>query len=271
MRHLEPPATDAEDDAVLQTLCAQPEWALQRTSWQAAYASYRQHGGNPFALVPQHFGPGIGKRQYDLYDSRKGSGPLAKMRRKKGLLSCPICGSPVTGQLDHYLPRKHYPEFSIMRLNLVPACAHCNSGVKLDTVHGVPPQRFIHPYFDDWAGNDLWTLDIVRPLEAATFRPRAIDGLNGDRAEIVAFHLDNVLGEQFHRSMANDWSTYPSQISIRSPLTAINDVVVEVSRDLEVAIKSKGNNSWQAAFFRGLSADLNAMEFVRAMAVSQLR
>jgi hypothetical protein len=268
MRHLELPATDAEDDAVLRKLCAQPKWAAQEVPWLESYASYRQHSGSAFALAPRDFGPGVDDRQYDLYDSRKRSGPLARMRRKKGLLSCPVCGSPVTGHLDHYLPRRRYPEFSIMRLNLVPACAHCNSGVKGDTVHGGKPRRFIHPYFDVWANDDLWDIDIVRPLEAATFLPRPVDTLVGDRAEIVTFHLENVLGDQFHLSMENDWSTYPEQIAIRVPKPDIDDVIREIGRDLRVAIASKGNNSWQAAFFRGLSADAEAMEFLRAKALA---
>lgn len=106
----------------------------------------------------------------------------------------------------------------------------------------------------------------MRPLEAATFLPRAVNTLVGDRAEIVTFHLENVLGDQFHQSMENDWSTYPEQIAIRVTRPNIDDVIHEVGRDLRVAIASKGNNSWQAAFFRGLSSDAEAMDFMRAKA-----
>jgi hypothetical protein len=158
-----------------------------------------------------------------------------------------------------------------MRLNLVPACSHCNSDAKGDTVAGVAPERFIHPYFDDWASDDLWTIDILRPLEAATFQPRPVDTLDRERAAIVTFHLNNVLGRQFHLSMANEWSTYPQLVAIRNPNQKTVDVVAEVGRELSVAISSKGNNSWSAALFRGLSDDLEALEFVQARAIAILQ
>lgn len=271
MRHLSQPATDAEDDEVLRRLCTKPEWEAHQTAWLAAYANYRRHAGNPFLLQALSFGPGVSQRQSNLYDSRKSSGPLTRIRRNGSLRSCPVCGSPVIGHLDHYLPRKCYPEFSIMRLNLVPACSHCNSDAKGDTVAGVAPERFIHPYFDDWASDDLWTIDILRPLEAATFQPRPVDTLDRERAAIVTFHLNNVLGRQFHLSMANEWSTYPQLVAIRNPNQKTVDVVAEVGRELSVAISSKGNNSWSAALFRGLSDDLEALEFVQARAIAILQ
>jgi hypothetical protein len=270
MRHLPLPATPAQDDAVVQRLAGSPPWAPHAAPWLQAYAEYRQHAGNPFVVSPHNFGPGVATLQYNLYDSRKRSGALARMRRQSGLLSCPVCGSPVTGHLDHHLPRAVYPEFAIMRVNLVPACSHCNSGVKGDTVHGDEPERFIHPYFDQWASDTIWTVEIVRPLDAATFRAVPVAGLPHGREEIVRFHLDHVLGDQFQRSMENEWSTYPLQIAIRRPAPQLADVVEQIDADLRVAIVSKGNNSWPAAFFSGLAADAEAVEYVRLSAATTL-
>ncbi|MFL1875036.1 HNH endonuclease [Hansschlegelia beijingensis] len=261
MRYLPLPVATA-DDAVVERLAKEPEWAVHRAAWLAAYASYRRHSGSPFDIQPHAFGVGVGDRQSALYDTRKRSGELSRMRRQGGLLSCPVCGSPVTGHLDHYLPRSVYPEFSIMRANLVPACVHCNSGVKGDTVHGERPRRFIHPYFDAWADGTLWRISIQQPFLAATFRPTPEPGLPADQAEIVQFHLEHVLGDQFERSLDNLWSTYPRQLAIRCPNADLERVIEQVGYDLSVAIISNGVNSWQAAFFRGLSADANALTYV---------
>lgn len=267
MQHLPLPATDAEDEAVVRKLAKKAEWTAHEADWLTAYQTYRANGGSPFVVTAHDFGPGVGKRQYDLYDNRKGSGELKRMRRKAGLKSCPVCGSPVTGDLDHYLPRDVYREFSIMRANLVPACRHCNSGVKGTTVHGADPRRFIHPYFDTWAADALWYVEIVPPFKAATFQPRVLAGLAAPRDQIAAFHLENVLGTQFHLSMATEWSTLPGQIKLRDPVLSLQSVTDQIALELRVALMSKGTNSWQAALMRGIQTAPAAIAHLRQEAI----
>ncbi|EAD2695982.1 HNH endonuclease, partial [Escherichia coli] len=54
---------------------------------------------------------------------------------------CPFCGDiGQTKNIDHFLPIAHYPEFSVMPINLVPSCRDCNMGEKgqvfaVDEVH----------------------------------------------------------------------------------------------------------------------------------------
>lgn len=270
MQHLPLPATAAEDEAVVKQLAKKAEWTAHEADWLAAYQTYRANGGSPFAVNAHDFGPGVGKRQYDLYDSRKGSGELKRMRQKAGLKSCPVCGSAVTGDLDHYLPRNLYREFSIMRANLVPACRHCNSGAKGRTVHGGAPRRFIHPYFDTWAADALWDVEIVSPYKAARFRPRVLPGLPAPRDQIANFHLDNVLGTQFHLSMATEWSTLPGQIKLRDPVLSLHSVTDQIALELRVALMSKGVNSWQAALMRGILAEPAATAYLHQEAIVAL-
>lgn len=262
MQHLPLPVPAEDDEAEINRLAKKPEWKPHQAAWLAAYKAYQANAGSPFAVVPCDFGPGVGDRQYSLYDTRKGSGELRRMRRKKGLKSCPICGSPVTGDLDHYLPRNVYPEFSIMRANLVPACSHCNSGGKGTTVHGGEPRRFIHPYFDDWAGQEIWYVEIVPPFKAAQFIPLGLPGLEVPRDEIVQFHLKNVLGVQFQLSMATEWSSLPTQIKIRDPEPNIASIKTQIDQELRVACSAKGQNSWQAALLRGIQRNPGAIQYL---------
>ncbi len=268
MQHLAMPATAAQDEAVVEKLALKAEWQAHETAWLATYQTYRANGGSPFAVTAHDFGADVGQRQYDLYDSRKNSGELNRMRRKAELKSCPVCGSPVTGDLDHYLPRTSYREFSIMRANLIPACRHCNSGVKGTTIHGGNPRRFIHPYFDAWAANALWDVEIIPPYKAATFSARALPGLPAPRDQIVAFHLENVLGTQFHLSMATEWSTLPGQIKLRDPILSLQSVTDQIDLELRVAVMSKGVNSWQAALLRGILAAPAAIAYLRQEAIA---
>jgi hypothetical protein len=263
MQHLPLPVPAADDEAVVNKLAKDPFWTPHQAAWIAAYQAYHASGGSPFSVQPHNFGPGISDRQYALYSSRKKSGVLKKMRRKKGLKSCPVCGSPVTGDLDHYLPRDVYPEFSIMRANLVPACTHCNSGVKGATVHGGNPRRFIHPYFDAWATQPIWHVEIVPPYRAATFKPLPLPGLPPPQDDIVDFHLENVLGTQFHLSMHNYWSSLPGQLKLRDEVLTIATVTQQIDLELAVAVLAGGVNSWQAALLRGLRGDPAAIQHLQ--------
>lgn len=267
MQHLTFPVSAEVDEAQVNKMAKQPDWAPHQAAWITAYRGYRDNAGSPFAVAPHDFGPGVRDRQYKLYDNRKGSGELRRMRQKEGLKSCPVCGSPVTGDLDHYLPRTVYPEFSIMRANLLPACRHCNSGVKGTTVHGENPRRFIHPYFDDWAEQEIWYVEILPPFRAARFRPLPLPGLVHPRNEIVAFHLENVLGTQFYSSMITEWSSLPTQFKLRDEELSIASITRQVDLELRVALVARGVNSWQAALLRGIQRDPEVIEFLRDEAI----
>lgn len=62
---------------------------------------------------------------------------------------CPFCGDiGHTKNLDHFLPKAHFPEFSVMPLNLVPSCRDCNMGEKGQTYATRADDQAIHPYVD---------------------------------------------------------------------------------------------------------------------------
>lgn len=62
---------------------------------------------------------------------------------------CPFCGDiGHTKNLDHFLPKAHFPEFSIMPLNLVPSCRDCNMGEKGQVFATISDEQAIHPYVD---------------------------------------------------------------------------------------------------------------------------
>ncbi|WP_156648560.1 hypothetical protein [Methylobacterium sp. Leaf108] len=150
-----------------------------------------------------------------------------------------------------------------MRANLVPACQHCNSGVKGTTVHGGDPRRFIHPYYDQWAAQAIWFIQIMTPYQAATFKPRPMPNLTVTQNDIVSFHLENVLGSQFHLSMATHWSSLPGQLKIRDPALTSESLKRQIDLELAVALHSTGQNGWQAALLRGIRGDAGAIEYLR--------
>ncbi len=271
MRHLPVPCSDADDDAVVTSLCKGEDWKPHLKGWLAAYSEYRQAGSDPWKVTPTVFNPDAHDPQYELYDARKRGGPIRRIRDTRGLLSCPMCGSHTTGSLDHVLPRAVYPEFSIMRANLVPACMHCNSASKGNKHRGpVPPERFIHPYFDAFAGQPLWSVQIVPPFAAATFNPVPMPGLTVPQASIVRYHLTNVLGDEFTRRMETAWSTLPGSLhasAAGAPIT-YHSIAAQLAVDLTRAIITRGENGWDTAFLRGVAADPAAVAHVTERATN---
>jgi hypothetical protein len=62
---------------------------------------------------------------------------------------CPFCGgigSPRT--LDHFLPKAHFPQFSVLPINLVPSCRDCNMEGKAQGFARKAKEQYIHPYRD---------------------------------------------------------------------------------------------------------------------------
>lgn len=60
---------------------------------------------------------------------------------------CPFCGGVgAPGNLDHYLPKQRFTQFSVLPLNLVPACRDCNMGAKGQDLAITADQQPLHPY-----------------------------------------------------------------------------------------------------------------------------
>ncbi|OLU16979.1 endonuclease [Pseudomonas sp. PA1(2017)] len=63
--------------------------------------------------------------------------------------SCPFCGGIGTPRnLDHFLPKAHFPQFSILPSNLVPSCRDCNMDGKAAAFATTAELQIIQPYHD---------------------------------------------------------------------------------------------------------------------------
>lgn len=62
---------------------------------------------------------------------------------------CPFCDVSQPNTLEHYLPKAHFPQYSILPINLIPACRYCNPGKKGSTYATVKDSQVLHPYFED--------------------------------------------------------------------------------------------------------------------------
>lgn len=62
---------------------------------------------------------------------------------------CPFCGGiGAPRNLDHFLPKAHFPQFSVLPKNLVPSCRDCNMDGKGQDFAVNADDQIIQPYID---------------------------------------------------------------------------------------------------------------------------
>ena len=63
---------------------------------------------------------------------------------------CPYCGGIGTPRnLDHFLPKAHFPQFSVLPHNLIPACRDCNMDGKAHAFATNAEDQILQPYADN--------------------------------------------------------------------------------------------------------------------------
>lgn len=251
------PLPPGAGNGIIQRQCRKPGWQGRQAQWLTAAGNYQRFGGNPWRVRPAPFTDADKHALYALYDSRKSSGPIARIRRPEVPFgSCPMCGSLGGRSLDHALPRSLFPEFSILHENLLPACTMCNSDEKGTTYRGQRPERFIHPYYDRWASRALWHIQFGPDLDALQFEPVALPTLPRFRRRIVDFHVQTLLGKEWRDSVRREWGPLPAKLLRRIGSTpTVVGMRTELEIQLQDAIDCYGVNCWHAGFFRGVLAD----------------
>lgn len=74
---------------------------------------------------------------------------------------CPLCGAALADELDHYVPRESYPEYSIHIQNLIPLCHDCNHKKGVKWLDGANQRRlFFNAYFDQLSMQRLFHVNV---------------------------------------------------------------------------------------------------------------
>ncbi|GAA5509516.1 hypothetical protein [Novipirellula caenicola] len=145
-------------DKDLKNRLSEIEYLIAKTA-----AEYRKkaEATKLFRLKPMHCAGDVKKDELtSVYTSRfalKGSPGRHIYDRLKNAPAhgrCPLCWQRTVGTLDHYLPKAEFPIYSVLPINLIPACIDCNK-LKSDEVPRKASEQTIHPYFDNFE-DDRW-------------------------------------------------------------------------------------------------------------------
>lgn len=96
-------------------------------------------------------------RAFNLYGSNRSfvNNHWEALKNANGsdVLMCPICGLEVCSEMDHYLPRSIFHEFSSHTNNLIPLCHDCNHDKHEYWLNSKGERYFFNAFFDQLPAN----------------------------------------------------------------------------------------------------------------------
>ena len=189
--------------------------------------------------------PGRFKRDQparSYYDQIKSLAPLGK---------CPFCGFGQVSTLDHFLAKSRYPSFSVLPINLIPACTDCNKGKGagvLDAQDQIP-----HPYFEgSRIETDPWLYANVHETSPATaaFSANPPDHWPADLAQrVVNYVREFNLTTRFAIEAASELASLSDTLSIFETSQRIGEFLSLIAQSERLHRK----NTWKAALYEALS------------------
>lgn len=275
MRHLLPPtdenaqpfaAGDVFETCV--SMVKKPALRAQlraiRPDVEAEAADYdaKAAGAQLYLKQPQdHVGAVSGDEMVKVYTLRmvpktsKGRPTYNRIMAAPAHGRCPLCGIGTVSTLDHYLPKTHFPVYSVTPNNLVPACTWCQRE-KAEYYADTKGGQLLHPYFDDME-DEVWLAAEVVAGNPAAFRyfPSPPDHWSPSAKARVGAHLRELNLPVLFSSNAG------SRLSeIRARLTNLHqkeggaDTVRGHLCEELVSIEADHKNSWAAAMYRAAIA-----------------
>ncbi len=187
---------------------------------------------------------------------------------------CPFCGDiGQTKNLDHFLPKAHFPEFSVMPLNLVPSCRDCNMGEKGQSYATVADEQPIHPYVDKAVFyQEQWVFAEYIDEDDGAFRyyVNCPDAWNQEDKNRAANHFNALdLASRYrleagkHLSEVIDQKNAFTQSVLRlAPLVTLQEIKTEfISSNLMPIIQStQFSNHWKKVMYQCLANSVTFFE-----------
>lgn len=184
---------------------------------------------------------------------------LRNRRHEHGLGECPSCGNPLMPDtLDHFLPKEHWPEFSILPNNLVPQCRDC-AGHKGTRYYCGTNMRamFVHPMYSAALASVRFRIDVSlhggRPQFAIKISVKA--GTSDTDMERIKLHLAKLhVRERIQTFCVRHWSHWREKVE-----TLGVDIEVMFQGLVGPTVTSPNGRNWAMAFMKGVLRDADVL------------
>lgn len=172
--------------------------------------------------------------------------------------SCPFCGGIGTPRnLDHFLPKAHFPQFSFFPKNLVPACRDCNMDGKAEAFSRTAEDQLIQPYADherffsaQWIFAIYHTGPNTEPGRFEYYVSPPEDWSDIDKKRVKKHFDDFNLAKRYGTKAAQQLGTVLRQIEILRKIGLSNEITkVLLLPGVEMA---PFINHWQKGMYQAL-------------------
>lgn len=165
---------------------------------------------------------------------------------------CPLCAQRTTDTLEHHLPKGNYPIYSVVPINIFPACSSCNK-IKLALIVNSPEREPIHPYFDD-VEDELWLkAEVIETKPASlrfyTIKPDTWDNIKYERINnhFRLFELEKLYASHSGEELAMNYFRINRLFETGGALSVKNFL-----EDSWLSMRNANINSWQTATYEAL-------------------
>ena len=168
---------------------------------------------------------------------------------------CPLCGIGTVNTLDHYLPKSHFPVYSVTPNNLVPVCKWCQ-GEKSEYYSTTEGGQLLHPYFDD-VDDEVWlAADVVAGVPAGFryFAAPPVHWTPSAKSRVTAHLRELNLVVLFSANAGSRLSEIRARLANLYQKEGGSDVVRAHLREELASLNADQRNSWAAAMYRAAVA-----------------
>lgn len=177
---------------------------------------------------------------------------LDRRRHEHGLRECPFCGNPlIPDTLDHFLPKEHWPEYSIYANNLVPQCRSCApiKGQKYYCNTSLSA-LFLHPMYSALLASVRFKIDVAMMSGTPQFTIEfsVEQGLTKVDIERVSLHLSKLrVPKRMLEFSMRHWSHWKR-------IVESNGIDIEALFQAEIGPNSTSpyGRDWATAFKKGV-------------------
>lgn len=262
---------DVDDNAYLDAIVAERQGGRNRVYFNNIHAAWKQRVQDYLAAQgnPEHIAPWPGAsankdKFQNLYLNRKDGStqkPILSAIDEKKIQFCPACGEDgKPNTLDHYLPKDAFPEFSITPANLFPMCDACQLHKGTATIDNFGKRYFIHPYFDDFAHQQVITVEFLPPFDHPSIDVKAHAGLDPHDFSLASRHLEKLqIPQRFYHFFRLEYGRLLRLVedmrNSGTPVRAGLDMFRNHAR-------RKAINSWDHVWYIGVLANESLLDYL---------
>ena len=168
---------------------------------------------------------------------------------------CPYCNFSTPDSLDHVLPQKTYPEFTVLAQNLAPACSRCNrkKGQNCFRSSGL---ELMHPYYVRIPDAPILFADVVIVDQGVTWEfylRQSADISDAEFESILNLFQLLDLADLYYRISVGEITDRLFEIDETFQIGGAIELEKYLNGAANSACKIWGENYWKTAILRALA------------------